>query len=275
MAQASYPNHLDRVWTKANAGLRETVVWSDTKADGLPLKCTEHPQLPWCDDLKTVLEGNLDAEQLWNTGPGPTMLIPIMPTENVFESVTIVEVDGGDGMCEVFWDGADLPYDGDISATSPTFLGFFSPGQGRLALREMVVSQLEVEFASITQCNAPYHGVIAEREWTSNQQHTKKGFIDKYHVMKYGKCVRCFHHQRSTGTDDLIPESAESEAPAFWEIAKRGADQRSKEAEIRRLARASRTPMPRRPIPPPMKDPKDFTPVFSPVTKDDKTGEMF
>lgn len=235
-------------------------VWVAISLEGQPLTCSYHTNEPWCDHMMQAIQGGHDAEHLWESPP-KDLQVPVLPTEGLFQNVSMWEVEDDPNIRQVNM------FSDDTGAGIDNFLGFIGPGEGRLALRQLVINWYEVQMASIDKCISGNHGMAAEKEWQANLKSTKKGFVDKWHVIKHKKCKWCFLRSQFSGTDDLVPGSPESEARSFWEEANRAKQARDSLSGTKRARKAETLSK--------VSGLKNFTPVFSPANKDEMTEEMF
>lgn len=183
-------------------------VFADTDRRGSPLRCTKHNE-GWCGDIASVIQSNLDAEQLWKSDIGESLFIPLMPTNDLFEMVLIEYLYENDqNLLKLFASSSEY----DVLENEQEFIGFLSPGEGRLAVRQMLLNHFEVRTADIDRCSFAGHGLFAESIWQDNLKNTKLAFLDKYYVLKEGKCPHCLKkHAVRNDNRDLIPGTPESD----------------------------------------------------------------
>jgi hypothetical protein len=178
---------------------------------------------------------NEDGEQLWkhDIDDAPELLVPIIPTLGMFQEVFIQKINlFEEGLpIKIFMDG---PEPGGSSSITRQFIGFLMPGEGRMALRHLVVNYLDTALLGYAHiCRAPGHGIREEQLWQKSSLTDAQLFINRYHVFLHGKCKWCLEKAiQNDDESDLIPGGDEDEGTAWSRLhAKDGSQTHRQRAE--------------------------------------------
>lgn len=243
-------------------------VYVDETGPGCPLVCSKHSSIK-CPDVIDVMKKNLDAEHLWAREVlcSREFLIQVMPSEGISIMVALFEEDNDDRYMKMLkwkhpgpnWEDRDYE-----------FLGFLSNGEGRGVIRQLIINELDAILVDKI-CNSKTHGLAAEREWKRKMGGSHiSSWLERYNTLVNGMCTFCNYAQRteeamqkrSKYDSDLIPDTPESNAKAFWTAANRNIPDPNEHRKMRR--------------PRPGKSPerKDFRANFAPSPKDSKTDDL-
>jgi len=210
-------------------------IFVDENGVGSPLMCQYHNSDSCADVINTMKKGN-DAPHLWNRGfwHSRDFIIPVMPSEGIKMMVSTTDewAEEGDSKT-LLWKS---PGHEDVEMS---FLGFLSIGDGRMAIREMILNEMDLLLGFVEKCTHPRHNLMAERLWKESQKSTKSWWLNRYRVLTQGCCHDCFQHMRAAAASpeddsDLIPDDDEYayESP-FWKIQKQQQIAREKQAAER------------------------------------------
>jgi len=182
---------------------------------GNQLTCSACANKNGCKHVRFAIKKLLDAESLWqHVAPGSGSIdsyltIPIIPEYEVYENLVLKHQKDED-FASVY-----------IPSPSEVFIGYFSQGDGRFSLRELVINHYENKVARVDRCRFPSHAISAQRVWTEKMKDSKTSFIEKLSVSRYGCCSYCRNENadRIIGEDDLIPED-DDPSPSGWDAKK-------------------------------------------------------
>lgn len=165
------------------------------------LHCSESGHTPlkgktaWCKDVEYAIRANLDAN--WCFDPGQ-LIVPMFPTFYQFAEVRVDDnVLAGSRQLYIpirkggnFTDGLD-------------FVGFISPGEGRMILRGMLVEWMTNK-QSLIVCESKLHGFKAEKIANSYADNPGWTAANSWACLTDGLCMPCMSSlNNDTGLDFL------------------------------------------------------------------------
>src|SRR5690242_11953726 len=128
-------------------------IFVDENGVGSPLMCQYHNSDSCADVINTMKKGN-DAPHLWNRGfwHSRDFIIPVMPSEGIKMMVSTTDewAEEGDSKT-LLWKS---PGHEDVEMS---FLGFLSLGDGRMAIREMILNEMDLLLGFVEKCTHPRH----------------------------------------------------------------------------------------------------------------------
>lgn len=160
----------------------------------------------WCDHLSMVLEKNMDGWSLWKQIDFEQTLfqIPMRPTGGLYAQVQFHRTDNPDAV-KVY---CVLETTKRATQLDP-FVGFLNRGEGRIHIRQMLISWFEPEVDTRLHgyaCTSPNHSFTREMAFQNLARMPDRTvlFENCWRILFQGRCNTC-GGESSHFPDDLVP----------------------------------------------------------------------
>lgn len=161
----------------------------------------------WCNHISQAIQEGEDCWQVWHRvvespRPGQYITVPVRPSDDLRVTVSLFPLENNPDALKV------------ISEESPKretplnpFIGFLNKGEGRIHLRQMIISWFEVEMdLSHKACTSVRHNwqrdSVMVRECDMDRG---KLFVHCWRMVFSDLCNICFHDTSQAFDPDLIP----------------------------------------------------------------------
>lgn len=178
----------------------------------------------WCKHIEQYVKDGRDAQSIWdearpNQGDtlsltGVKIQVPYVPTLGQWALVEFGDQTHGNYKMYLHWgDGKADIRTGEIPGVD--FLGFFSSGEGRRVLRDMIHAWFLPRISENSVCMATAHSFQAQMDWNrdviESSPNRKEYLAQCWSVLTKNMCLRCAAADIvSTGKDDLVPDVSAS-----------------------------------------------------------------
>lgn len=167
----------------------------------------------WCKHIERFVSDGRDAHDIWAETKGGELIltgvkiqVPYVPTMGQWALVEIGEEFHGNYKVYLRTDSEN----GNSKYEAAEFLGFFSPGEGRKVLREMVHNWFLPRLTESNECQSSSHSYQAQMEWqeqvTESDPSKKEYLAQCWSVFLKGLCLRCAAADALSSEDDLVPD---------------------------------------------------------------------
>lgn len=174
----------------------------------------------WCRHIEQYVRDERDAQSIWDEArpkqgdalsmTGVKIQVPYVPTLGQWALVEVGTESHGNYKVDLHW--GDVKTDirtGEIQGVD--FLGFFSPGEGRRVLRDMVHAWFLPRIVEEDlQCASTAHSFQAQLEWdravTNGTPGQREYLAQCWSVFTKDMCLRCAAADQVTTGDDLVPD---------------------------------------------------------------------
>lgn len=173
--------------------LEEIVV---TAVDGNPLVCTQH-DLEWCKHLEEILSYRSDSQEIFSPDHESVeqwvCVVPIFPTHGLFHSVKLK------------WIPFPVPALDITDIDDDKSYGILAEGDGRAVIREMLIFDLMADRRDNILCKSKSHKFAHEMLLAKHLEDKKWRLIEKWCILKTGKCHSCLEPGSTEDFSDLVP----------------------------------------------------------------------
>lgn len=167
----------------------------------------------WCEHKAVLMQSNADAKQFDGFSPDDgehQVTVPLFPTRDINVRCTVVPLHSG-GMSEV---SLVLPNPDPAAQPRLEHLGILTPGEGRLAIRTLIVEWLRFQYEHVVACRVSTHSKSPLDPFSPNAKTARRidnldsisevpALIDTLSLLSVGACSKCAAYL-DPGTD--IPE---------------------------------------------------------------------
>lgn len=163
------------------------------QSGALTCSLSQHTALPgtfaWCRDIEYTVREHLDGG--WCFDPG-SLIVPMFPSLGIFAEVRVDEQVLA-GSRQLF-----MPtHTGGTFSEGLDFIGFISPGEGRVILRDMLWEWVQSKGSA--ECASKMHSPKAERAVQSYSSDRLKSAANKWQTVTEGLCMYCNEYITNTG----------------------------------------------------------------------------
>lgn len=167
----------------------------------------------WCNHIEKFIKLGLDADDIWSSTDASIVVVPLVPTAGCYAIIQLEPVDESVAKGFIVLDDVLAPSSG--AANSKEFLGMFNKGDGRIVMRDALVSFVEPRFYTSTpKCMSKSHGYDREMTLKRSLKSRSGRIAQGYSFITSGLCLACLEGKNawsgsggtSSATDsDLIP----------------------------------------------------------------------
>lgn len=166
----------------------------------------------WCEHIEWYVQEGLDQKDIWDETEdgtlsltGVRLMVPIIPRLSQWADVGFGAEHHGNYKMELLLDSKVDIKTGEVPSE---FLGFFSPGEGRMVLRSMVLTWFAPRDVEIKECQATTHDFQAQMSWERDHKkgRERERLAQHWSVFTKGFCLRCAAISDAIGGDDLVPD---------------------------------------------------------------------
>jgi hypothetical protein len=168
--------------------------------EGKAVECTDC-SMTWCMHVEEALIAQADTEDLFSDQHRLTtnfpVIVPIFPTKDIFTMVYLENI-------------SEYPIKAYHVVFTGEQRGVIGEGEGRLSIREMLLSYNEVA-TEVPVCQSHGHSFKQEMQFQRNWKDRKMRVIEKWLLATTNTCLTCTRPGVSDDDfDDLVPASETS-----------------------------------------------------------------
>lgn len=169
----------------------------------------------WCEHVQSFVMDGQDAKLIWDETQdgtvsleGVRIMVPVVPTLSQWATLRFGDEHFGNYKMNLLTDSGANVNNGQDPVV---FLGFFSPGEGRAALRSMLFAWFEPMRATLGECKSTTHSFAAQMQWDADvtkagAANDRRRLAQQWSVFTTGYCLQCVSVHAAVSGDDLIPD---------------------------------------------------------------------